>query len=181
MITEGILNDFRRGLKSAYDLIYKSYAPGMFGICLRYTRCRSDAEDVLQETFIKVFLHREKYKPDQPIGAWIKTITINTALSYIRQNYRIVLIENELMLDEIQVDIEDETDYATLQQKLLLILNQLPDGYRTVFNLYSIDRLTHKEIAEYLNISENTSKTQLFKAKKMIQQIIEKERISYGT
>lgn len=177
MITEAVLKDFRKGMKYAYDEIYRSYAPGMFGICLRYTRCKDDAQDVLQESFIKVFVNREKYDINQPIGAWIKTITINSALSYIKQQYRLKLTENELSLDEVHFDQSEDTDYAGMQQKLLHILNQLPDGYRAVFNLYTVDNLTHKEIAEYLEISESTSKTQFFKAKKMIQHILEQEKV----
>lgn len=180
MITEKILNEFRAGNKAAYNEIYKSYAFGMYGICLRYICCQDDAQDVLQEAFIKVYVHREKFQTNQSIGSWIKTITINTALTYIKQNYRFQLVENELKLDEIHVDLEESTEFKELQHKLLEILNQLPDGYRTVFNLYTIDNLTHKEIAEYLSISENTSKTQLFKAKKMIQHIIEKQKMNYG-
>lgn len=179
MITEAILLDFCKGKKDAFDLIYKSYAPAMFGICLRYTRCKDDAQDVLQESFVKVYVNREKYDVKQAFPAWIKTITINSALTYIKQNYKYKLIENELNLDEIQFENENEIDYKELQQKLVNILNQLPDGYRTIFNLYTIDNLTHKEIAEYLEISEGTSKSQYFKAKKMIQQIIEKEKVSY--
>lgn len=180
MITEEILNDFRKGEKYAYDLIYKSYASGMFGICMRYSRCRDDAQDILQEAFIKVFINRKKFQTNESIGAWIKTITINSALTYIKQNYRYKLVENELKLDEIHIDLSDEIDYGVMREKLIYILNKLPDGYRTVFNLFTIDNLTHKEIAEYLEISENTSKSQLFKAKKMIQSIIQQEKMSYG-
>lgn len=176
MITETILNDFKKGIKSAYDEIYRSYAPGMFAICLRYTRCRDDAQDVLQESFIKVYTQREKFVTNQSIGAWIKSITINTALTYIKQNYRMVLEDNEMRFDQLVIEQDEDTEREELKQKLMRILNCLPDGYRTVFNLFTIDNLTHKEIAEYLNISENTSKTQFFKAKKMIQAILEKEK-----
>lgn len=177
MISETILNDFRNGKKYAYDELYKLYAPGMFGICIRYTRCRDDAQDVLQEAFIKVFTQREKFVDNQSIGAWIKSITINTALTYIKQNYRMVLEDNEMKFDEMVIEEDDrQEEQETLRQKLVQILNQLPDGYRTVFNLYTVDNLTHKEIATYLNISENTSKTQYFKAKKMIHQLLETER-----
>ena len=179
MITETILIDFQKGKKQAYDEIYRLYAPGMFGICLRYTRCRDDAQDVLQEAFIKIYINREKYNLENSIGAWIKTITINSALSYIKQHYRMKLTDNEHDLDQIEMPLDDTIDLKELQQKLLFILNQLPDGYRTVFNLYTVDNLTHKEIAEYLEISESTSKTQFFKAKKMIQQIIERQKVNH--
>lgn len=177
MINTEVLTGFVRGEKGAFDKIYAAYAPGMFGICLRYTRCEDDAKDVLQESFIKLYQSREKFNVDLSIGAWLKTITIRTALNYIRENYRLHLIDDEMKFDQ-RVDMDfEEYDNQALKEKLLLVLQQLPDGYRTVFNLYTIDNLTHKEIAEHLGISEGTSKSQYFKAKKMIQSILETEKI----
>ncbi len=150
----------------------------MFGICLRYTRCSDDAQDILQDTFIKVYKNKNLYNPEKPIGAWIKTITIHEALNYIKRNYsRFVLTENENdfnIPDEEAFNLNDQTELKT---KLLSILNKLPDGYRTIFNLYTIDNLTHKEIAEYLEISEGTSKSQYFKAKKMIHSLLASETV----
>jgi RNA polymerase sigma-70 factor (ECF subfamily) len=114
--------------------------------------------------------------PEMPIAPWIKTITIRTALNYIQKNYSIVLIDNELKFDKAIFEVENELDKQALMDKLLKILQQLPDGYRTVFNLYTIDNLTHKEIAEYLSISEGTSKSQYFKAKKMIHELLAVEK-----
>jgi RNA polymerase sigma-70 factor, ECF subfamily len=177
-ITKEILLDFVNGQKAAFDSIYAAYAPGMFGICLRYTRCKDDAQDILQETFIKVYEKREMYNPELPFGAWVKTIAIRSALNYIKQNYRFVLSDNESHFD---APIEDGGEHEELmsdyKSRLLQILQQLPDGYRMVFNLYTIDNLTHKEIAEYLNVSEGTSKSQYFKAKKMIQEMLETEKV----
>ncbi len=179
MITKEILSDFVKGKKSAFDTIYKSYSAGMYGICLRYTRCADDAQDVLQEAFIKVFKNKAQYDVEKPIGAWIKTITIHEALNYIKRNYnRFHLTENESDFNEIDESIAlEEEDRSELKAKLLLILGKLPDGYRTVFNLYTIDNLTHKEIAEHLDISEGTSKSQYFKAKKMIQSLLVSEKM----
>jgi len=177
VITEEIRVDFVSGKKYAYDVIYTSYAPGMYAICLRYTRCEDDAKDVLQEAFIKVFVSREQYDPALSIGAWIKTITIHTALSYIKKNYRFVLHADEMVFDELMPESSEEPDMEQLRRRLLVILGKLPDGYRTVFNLYTLDNLTHKEIAGYLDISESTSKTQYLKARKMIQQLLETEKI----
>jgi len=176
VITEEVLVEFVKGGKSAFDKIYASYAPGMFGICLRYTRCEDDAKDVLQESFIKLYQSREKFNVNLSIGAWLKTITIRTALNYIRENYRMVLTDDEMKFDRVE-DVESEMDNRELKEKLLLMLQKLPDGYRTVFNLFTIDNLTHKEIAEHLNITEGTSKSQYFKAKKMIQTMLESEKI----
>lgn len=175
MIAKEIIHAFIEGDRKGFDHVYKSYAPGMFMICLRYTRCRDDAEDVLQESFIRVYTNRTMYDRSRPIGPWIKTIVIHTALSYIRDNYRLKLTDNEQELDQTVV-AEDTTEDKGLKEKLLEVLKQLPDGYRTVFNLFAIDNLTHREIAEYLGISEGTSKSQYAKARKMLQQLLEPER-----
>lgn len=162
-------------------MIYREYSRSMFALCMRYTRCRDDAQDVLQESFIKVYQQREKFIQNDFLYAWIKKITIHTALTYIKQTYRMQLEDNELKFDKLieeQYLNEDEIEKQQLKDKLLKILQLLPDGYRTVFNLYTVDNLTHKEIAEYLEISENTSKTQYFKAKKMIQLLLEKEKMA---
>lgn len=177
MIAKDVLIKFVKGDKLAFDQIYAAYASGMFGICLRYTRCHDDAQDVLQESFIKLYQTRERFNPELSIGAWIKTITIRTALNYIKDHYRYVLTDNDLTFDGHLVDEEIELETHALKERLLRVLQQLPDGYRTVFNLYTIDNLTHKEIAEHMNISEGTSKSQYFKAKKTIQLLLESEKV----
>ena len=176
MITSEIVIGFSKGEKAAFDKIYAAFSASMFGVCLRYARCRDDAQDMLQESFIKLYNARESLNPEMPIAPWIKTITIRTALNYIQKNYSIVLIDNELKFDQAIFEVENELDKQALMDKLLKILQQLPDGYRTVFNLYTIDNLTHKEIAEYLSISEGTSKSQYFKAKKMIHELLAAEK-----
>jgi RNA polymerase sigma-70 factor (ECF subfamily) len=176
MITSDIVIGFSKGEKAAFDKIYAAFSASMFGVCLRYARCRDDAQDMLQESFIKLYNARESVNPEMPIAPWIKTITIRTALNYIQKNYSIVLIDNELKFDQAIFEVENELDKQALMDKLLKILQQLPDGYRTVFNLYTIDNLTHKEIAEYLSISEGTSKSQYFKAKKMIHELLAVEK-----
>ncbi|MEN9997206.1 MAG: hypothetical protein RI922_196 [Bacteroidota bacterium] len=177
MIAKEVLIKFVEGDKLAFDQIYAAYSSGMFGVCLRYTRCRDDAQDVLQDSFIKLYQTRERFNPELSIGAWIKTITIRTALNYIKDQYRMVLTDNDMKFDQLVLEEEAELDNRELKERLLQLLQQLPDGYRTVFNLYTIDNLTHKEIAEHLNISEGTSKSQYFKAKKMIQILLESEKV----
>lgn len=177
MIAREIIDAFVAGEKKGFDALYASYAPGMFMICLRYTRCRDDAQDVLQEAFIRVFSKRETYDQDRPIGPWIKTIVIRCALSYIRENYRFQLTEDESQFDRAMEEEAGNSDQG-LKDKLLDALNKLPDGYRTVFNLFAIDNLTHKEIAAYLGITEGTSKSQYAKARKMLQQVLQPERVA---
>lgn len=173
MITKEELELFVKGDRSAFDKIYASYAPGMFGVSLRYCKSKDDAEDVLQETFIKVYQNSSSFDVNRSIGAWIKTITINTAINFIRENKKYVLTDEQLNIQQIVHMEEDESD--NMKERLLKVLGMLPDGYRTVFNLYVLDNLTHKEIAGYLGISEGTSKSQLAKAKKMIQQLLQNQ------
>ena len=175
-IDDTILQSFVGGDKKAFDQIYAAYSGAMYGICLRYARCADDAQDMFQEGFIRVYNHAKTFELGKSFPAWMKTIFINASISYIRKNYRFDLKEDDNFFDQVSTDNEfKEDERENLKQKLLQVLNQLPDGYRTVFNLFVIDNLTHKEIATYLQISENTSKTQYFKAKKMIQQLLSTE------
>ncbi len=173
MLTKEIEEQFSKGNRKAFDAVYAAFSAAMFGLCLRYTRCSDDAKDILQEAFIKIYKNCDQYSTDKPLAAWIKTITINTALTYIKRNYRFELHEDDGFFDEQQEVPFDSEDQENLKKKLIQILNELPDGYRTIFNLFVIENLTHKEIAEYLSISESTSKTQYFKAKKMILSLLE--------
>lgn len=171
-LTEDVIIKFKSGDKKAFDIVYSSFSAAMYGICLRYTRCADDAQDVLQESFIRIYKNCGQYSLDRPLAAWIKTIVINSALTYIKKNYRFDLHENDTYFDQQQEVQFDDQDRELLKRQLLACLNKLPDGYRTVFNLFVLENLTHKEIAEYLGVSENTSKTQYFKAKRMIQQLL---------
>lgn len=180
VITEEVIQSYIKGEKEGFDTLYGAYSSGMYAICLRYTRCADDANDVLQEAFIKVYQYREKYDLSKEIGPWIKTITIRTALNYIKTNYRWTLTDDDFVFDSAELNSAQDNlnDASDLKHRLMLALNQLPDGYKTVFTLYSIDNLTHKEIAEYLGISEGTSKSQYSKAKKMIKQLLTKEKMA---
>lgn len=174
-----ILQSFVKGEKKAFDQVYSAYSGAMYGICLRYARCADDAQDMFQEAFIRVYKYAHTYEIGQSFPAWMKTVFINASLSYIHKNYRFELKEEDAYFDRLyeEEDQFEPEEQNSLKKKLLQIMSQLPDGYRTIFNLFVIDNLTHKEIAEYLNISENTSKTQYFKAKKMIQQLLNAETI----
>lgn len=170
------VKDFIEGDKKAFDWVYKNYAPALFGICLRYTNCRDDAQEVLQIAFIKVFEHRKKLDPNRPIGPWLKTITIHSAITFLRKQKKMVLKDDDDFFDADVFQQDLPIEEVDLKQRLLHILAQLPDGYRTVFNLFVLDNLTHKEIAAHLNISEGTSKSQVAKAKNLIKNLVEKER-----
>lgn len=165
--------EFIKGNKKAFDRVYEQYAPSMFGICMRYAACKDDAEEMLQQTFIRVYEQREKADPQRPLGPWIKTITIHTAINFLKAKKKMVLTDNEFFFEPVSEWTDSEDSEKDLKTRLLELLGEMPEGYRVVFNLFVLDNLTHKEIAEYLNVTEGTSKSQLAKAKNWIKNKLE--------
>lgn len=166
--------EFIKGNKKAFDRVYQQYAPSMFGICMRYAACKDDAEEILQQTFIRVYEQREKADPNRPLGPWIKTITIHTAINFLKATKKMVLMENESFFEPAPEWIDAEETEKDLKTRLLDLLAEMPEGYRVIFNLFVLDNLTHKEIAEYLGVTEGTSKSQLAKAKNWLKNKLEK-------
>lgn len=151
-------------------MLYDRYAPVMFGVCKRYIRTREDAEDVLVSGLYKVFKNIGQFKDLGSFEGWIRRIVVNEALMYLRKQHKhYVTDEIEQASSKVtQVSIEDEL----AAQDIIQLLDQLPTGYRTIFNLYVIEGYKHREIAEMLGISINTSKSQLILAKKKLQKLI---------
>lgn len=182
MDQERLKKKFIRGNKRAFDQIYSDFSQAMFAICLRYTNNEDEAADILQDAFIKIYEKRKLYNPDYPLASWIKRIVINEAINHYRNFSKIELIEDDTWFeDESDQDIEGSIEIGgelDIKQALNEVLEELPDGYRAVFNMYVLDNLTHKEIAEYLEISVSTSKTQLLKARKMIRAKLEAKNIT---
>jgi RNA polymerase sigma-70 factor (ECF subfamily) len=174
--------EFIRGNKAAFDLIYRDYSKAMYSICLRYAKDSDTAGDVLQEAFIKIYQNRDKFNPEYELGGWIKRIVINEAISQYRRDKKFEFIEDDLYFEsEDTSEIMLEENSTKITQILTKILKELPDGYRTVFSLYVLDNLKHQEIAEYLGVSVNTSKTQLAKARNMIKNKLEAYNITSST
>ncbi len=138
-------------------------------VCLRYAHCKPDADDMLQEGLISIFRDLKQFDVRKgSFGAWSNRVLVNAILQYLRKWKKLKL--NDDFQEMSQILIEDEDVFSTMSAKeLTLLIQQLPTGYRIVFNLYVIEGYKHREIAELLNISENTSKTQLLKAKKMLR------------
>lgn len=170
------IEEFIKGNKKAFDRVYEKYSPSMFGICMRYANCKDDAQEILQETFIRVYEHHEKANPGFPLGPWIKTITIRTAINFLKTQKKMVLKDNEQFFEPVQEVFSEENEIKDMKVTLLELLAEMPEGYRTVFNLFVLDNLTHKEIADYLDITEGTSKSQLAKAKNWIKNKLEIEK-----
>lgn len=162
-----------RGDRYYQKLLYKTYASKMFGVCLRYFKKKADAEDCLQEGFIKVFNYIDTYKGVGSFEGWIRKIMVNTAINSFKSNQK---FNDQKELDEIDnfFPVHNETDNFSAEYLNSLIHN-LPEGYRIVFNLYAIEGYSHKEISSILNISEGTSKSQLSRARAILQQKLVKK------
>jgi RNA polymerase sigma factor (sigma-70 family) len=155
--------------------LYEKYVRKMMGVCLRYCNSSEEAEDVVQMGFISVFENIESYKGTGSLEGWIRKILVNTALTNIRKNKK---FKQNVELDSVEFMIPSTTHLNDNfgAQDLLKIIQTLPVGFKTVFNLYAIEGYSHKEIGEMLNISEGTSKSQYSRAKAHLQKIIPIDR-----
>ena len=165
-----------RGKREAQHALYAKYSSKMLGICIRYLKDRDEAEDVMIHALMKVFEKLEQFKAEGSFEGWMRRLVVNECLTYLRRNKSIFMA----------VDIEKadrEPNYQVLSDQLeendlLSLVESLPDGYRTVFNLYAIEGYSHKEIAETMNISVNTSKSQLSRARTLLQtKLLKAERV----
>lgn len=154
----------------AQGALYRQYSNILFGICLKYAPNRTEAEDSLQDAFITIFKRIEQYEGKGSFEGWMKRITVNTVLQKYRKK-RLFDIPNEEQLEAVD-EIEVENVDVPLQY-LLQIVQELPDRYRLVFNLYVLDGYSHKEIAEMLDISDGTSKSNLARARMILKTKIE--------
>lgn len=172
-VTKRLIEGCKAGKQNAFSELYRLCSSPMLGVCFRYCRNREEAEDVLQEGFIKVFKYISGYRGEGSFEGWIRRIMVNTALNHYRSNIK---ISNTIEYDDSKHDVaEDETitiDDKLKPEMIFRQLQNLPDGYRMVFNMYVLEGLTHKEIADELGIAENTSKSQLSKARKMLRKLL---------
>ncbi len=169
--TERLIQDCIKGDRSAQGSLYQLYATKMFRVCLRYAKNKEEAEDILQEGFMKVFTGLRQFNFEGSFEGWIRKIMVNCALQKYRGNAKLHAV---VTIDENQHEIgEPENVIALLGTKeLLLMVQQLSPGYRLVFNLYVFEGMKHREIAEQLGISEGTSKSNLSDARATLQKMV---------
>lgn len=156
----------------AQSELYKLYSNKLFAVCLKYSRNYAEAEDNLQDAFLTIFKKIEQYKHKGSFEGWIKRITVNTVLQRYR-NEKVFDIINEESIEAVEVEVDEDSismDY------LLQIIQELPDRYRLVFNLYVLDGYSHKDIAKMLNITVGTSKSNLARARQILKQNIENSK-----
>jgi|TARA_R110002110_G_scaffold50369_13_gene149125 RNA polymerase sigma-70 factor (ECF subfamily) len=170
----------RKGNRRAEHELFELFAPKMLSICRQYVKNNNLAEEVLLTGFLKVFTHLKSFQGNGSFEGWIRRIMVNESISQLRKDKKLLFsddIEIENSMSQVAY-VETELEVGEIQ----LLIDALPDGYKTVFVLYAVEGYKHGEIAELLQISESTSKTQLFKARRMLQEKVNKQNIiSYGT
>jgi RNA polymerase sigma factor (sigma-70 family) len=166
----------KRNDPKAQTAFYNLYKGKLLGICRRYARTAAEAEDIFQEAFIKIFKNLHTLEKIESVNSWVKSSVIRTAIDHYRQGIH----EREQVGYESVIEVSDSQDdniFANLSREQVLgIINTLPDGFRMIINLYLIDGYTHSDIAEMLNISEGTSKSQLSRGR----EILKKELLKIG-
>lgn len=161
-----LIKECLKGNHSAFEELYKKLSEKMYAVSLRYTQNEADAKDVLQEAFIRVYNNLSKFRFGGSFEGWCRRIVVNSAIELIRKRGRHGFDDIE---DVSNISIDPSSFDKLKFEDLMNMVTELPDGYRTVFNMFVIEGYAHKEIGEILGISENTSKTQLFKARLVLQ------------
>jgi RNA polymerase sigma factor (sigma-70 family) len=171
MNNEELINGCLNGSRVHFDILYDKFSAGLYAICLRYSGDEDEAKDILQDGFIRVFTQLKTYDPQKgSFEGWLRRIFINLSVDYYRKrNLKVTAIDIENIGEE---ESEDPPVDAIPFDSLMKLVQKLPSGYRSVFNLFAIDQKSHREISEMLGITESTSKTQYFKARKYLQKEI---------
>jgi RNA polymerase sigma-70 factor (ECF subfamily) len=164
-----IIKGCLEGNRKDQELLYRRHAAKLYAVCLQYSGNNEEARDILQEGFIKIFENLSSYKHEGSFEGWMRRITVNTALEKYRSRNSLYRVEDIEQVPEPDAE-PDNQDYAGLEAAdLLEIIRELPPKYRMVFNLYAIEGYSHKEISEMINISEGTSKSNLSRARSILQ------------
>ena len=173
MTEQELIKDCLNNNRLAQKMLYEKYCKAMYTVAYRITSDFETANDVLQESFVKIFQNLSGFRQESSLGAWIKTIVVRTALSKLRKKNIMEPIESANLNDWV-----DWGDYLEVEY-LEKAIQSLPEGYRTVFVLIEVEGFTHKEVAELLGITTGTSKSQLYYAKKNLRKIIS-ELLNFG-
>lgn len=176
MDDETLVQNCVSGNAEAQRELFDRFSPLMLGVAMRYMKDKARAEDVLQDGFIKVYKNIHRFKHRGSLEGWIRRIIVNTALDQIRKNKK---RQRDLHLDDSVFEISQKSDaVGKLEAEVLMeIIQQLPEGYRVVFNMFAIEGYSHKEIAKTLKVSESTSKSQYSRAKSALRKALKKYKI----
>jgi RNA polymerase sigma-70 factor (ECF subfamily) len=158
------------GDRRMQEIMYNRFSPRMYAVCLRYAANATEAEDILQEGFIKVFKKLDTFRSEGSFEGWVRRIFVNTAIEHFRRKKYLMPVteKEENTIEGKYISVLDEL----AERDILALVQELSPGYRTVFNMYVVEGYTHKEIADILGISEGTSKSQLSRAKVILQNMV---------
>jgi len=172
-----LIRDCLHGKPAAQRELYEQYAPSMLGVCYRYTKSMADAEDVLQEAFVKVFKHLQQYEAKGELGAWIRRIMVTTAINYLKRHsrYQTDLSFNDMGMHPVS---SENPDVKTDAKDLADLIRQLPPGYQAIFNLHAVEGYSHVEIGKILGITDGTSRSQYARARALLISWLDKQSAS---
>ena len=168
-----LVKDTLKHRPEAQRQLYEHFAEQMLGVCFRYTKSINDAEDILQEGFIKVYKHLHQYNFEGELGGWIRKVMVNTALNYLKKNKR---YRNDLSFDDMVLHpvSTDDPEVKLDTKELAELIRQLPTGFQTIFNLHAVEGYSHVEIAAILGITDGTSRSQYARARALLIEWIKK-------
>jgi len=175
---QDLIEDCCKGKRQAQQKLYEKYSGQMYSVALRYSKMQQEAEDILQESFLKVFQNIKTFRKDSKLIYWIKRIVVNTALNHQRSKlYLYPMVD----VNDLNNRFTDEVSISSFgHEELLGLIRKLPSGCQVIFNLYAIEGFKHHEIAKELNISEGTSKSQYARAKSLLKEwVVENNKIDY--
>ncbi len=174
-IHEDLIESSKQGSDKARFQLYQLYSKAMFNVCYRMLNNREDAEDMLQEVFIQVFQKLDSFRYESSFGSWLKTITIHSCINFLNKKKTELIYCDEIdRHDRVQ---EEEQHVELTTENVLKAMEDLPEGGRLVFSLYLLEGYDHSEIAEILNITESTSKTQYMRAKRRVYENLKNQKI----
>jgi|WetSurMetagenome_2_1015567.scaffolds.fasta_scaffold00015_41 RNA polymerase sigma factor (sigma-70 family) len=176
MSDQQIIEGCAKHERKAQQLLYDKYSRFLLGVCLRYVSDKAEAEDILQDSFLKIFFNIKDYSGTGSFIGWLRKVAVNTAITHYHKNLKFryhIEIEEFVSVETGAVSFEEDF-YSS--DELFRVLNELPAGYRMVFNLYAVDGYKHKEIAEMLGIDTNTSKSQYSRARAVLRSKLENLR-----
>jgi RNA polymerase sigma factor (sigma-70 family) len=176
MTEELMLSGCLKNNAASQEALYNRFSPRMLGVCYRFAKNREDAEDMLQEGFIKVFSQIQQYRGEGALEGWIRRIMVHTCINNLKKNKKFA--DSLDIIHAHSVYINEEMIPSIMQAKQVVeCIRMLPIGYRTVLNLYAVEGYTHRDIANMLDIEESTSRSQYTRAKAMLEEILIKKKI----
>ena len=170
--TDELVRRCKNGERKAQEMLYKQFAAKMLGVCLRYATDKMEAEDMLQNGFIKVFVKMDDYRGEGSFEGWIRRIMVHSAIEYYRKHRKMTIVD--ITDSGYEPGVEPAAAGRLDAKDLMRLIQQLSPGYRMVFNLYALEGYSHREIAEIVGITEGASKSQLSRARSILKEQIEK-------